>query len=397
MMRRALAIVLSLLLTVWPTTLVWAQSGGNCSVFRSWITGDSLTAGDLTSTATNDAVTTMTQACIDGISDTVAGMQTTTDPFASQTESLATSGAGEIQRLRFILERIFGISNWYRHDQNINFGGIGVTKTNVQGSGFGQHVTAVGLHTWSGSQRFPIFTSTNSHTTGLFWPAAHHLAIAIDPANDADKAGIEMFRFHAQGMTLHHTAAIMFRHSAAWNPQWQYPHITAISLSRGLVSAAGNEAAGRDTLLFGHAGTTLQMVGYGRSHVTLGSGAYVALGQHVGTLSPAAPVANALYGSMIVKAWAKSDGAANTGVDDGFNVASITRPDTGQYIITWDRDFATANYAVLATGIGPASIAVVVTIESQATTHAVVRTWVGGGAPGNANNSAFNVLAIGAQ
>ena len=50
----------------------------------------------------------MTQACIDGISDTLAGMQTTTTPYTAGAESLATSGAGELQRLRYVLERVLG-------------------------------------------------------------------------------------------------------------------------------------------------------------------------------------------------------------------------------------------------------------------------------------------------
>lgn len=396
MKKKLLSLGMALLLLLGPVLPVWAQSGGNCSVFRSWITGDSLTAGDLTSSFSTVGVTNMTQACLDGISDTVAGMQTQTDPFASQTESLATSGAGEIQRLRFILQRVFGVADWYRHDQNVNFGGMGITRTNVQGAGMGAHVTAVGLHVWGGSQRFPSITGRYVHTTGFFWPAAHHLAIAIDPANEADKGGVEMFRFHAQGMTLHHSAAIMFRHSAAWNPQWQYPHITAISLSRGRVSAADNEAAGRDTLLFGHAGAVMNLVGYGASHIALGAGgtgSYIALGRHVVSVTPAK---NALYAETSIKAFAFwSGGTAGTPPLAAFNVAGITDVDTGQYIVRWIVPFASANYAAnVVGGNGDGSFCLAV-LENQATTHAVVRTLNVSGVPIDCGS--LSIIVVGLQ
>ena len=68
-MRRLLALLLSLLIVIGPVPWVFAQSGGNCSVFRSWITGDSLTAGDLNSSFTQAAVTNGTMDCVDGYSD----------------------------------------------------------------------------------------------------------------------------------------------------------------------------------------------------------------------------------------------------------------------------------------------------------------------------------------
>ena len=393
LVTRVLALGLAILLTLINPLSIYAQSGGNCSIFRSWITGDALTAGDLTSSFSTVGVTNGVLSCIDGISDTLAGMQTTTNPYASDTESLATSGAGEIQRLRYVIETFFGLANWYRVDSNVNFGGVGLTKTGIDGAGLGAHVTAVGLHTWSGSQRFPAITGGMRHTTGLFWPAAHHLAIAIDPATDADKAGVEMFRFHAQGMTMHHTAAIMFRHSAAWNPQWQYPHVTAISLSRGLASATGNEAAGRDTLLFGHAGAVMNLVGYGASHIALGTGSYVALGRHVGILSPAVPRANALYADTIPKAWGQVDGV--TSFVDAFGVASVAQAGDGTYILTWEVPFLNTGYVVVVTSFPGGVTGTTATIESQATTHAVVRTWSALGTPGSAINAFFNFVVFG--
>ena len=387
-MKKFVCLWLAFVLALWPSVTVWAQSGGNCSVFRSWITGDSLTAGDLSQSFTTTGVTNMTQACIDGISDTVAGMQTTTNPYASDTESLATSGAGEIQRLRYVIESFFGLANWYRVDSNLNFGGVGITKTGIDGAGTGAHVTAVGLHLWGGSQRFPSLTGRYIHTTGFFWPAAHHLAIAIDPAVETDKGGVETFRFHVQALTLHHTAAIRFWHSTGGSTATG--HITALSVSRGLASVAGNEAAGRDTLLIGHAGTVMNLVGYGASHIALGSSSYLALGGHVAQVT--APVGNALYGMLAPKMWVKFDGQiGGVTVNDGFNVAGVTDVDTGDYRVRFLTNFANTNYACM----GSTNSTGTVIIESYATTHVGVRTFNTADAP--ADVAAVNVVCFGRQ
>ena len=100
-----------LLATLFSAPWVYhAYAVGNCSVFRSWNTGDSVTAGDLNSSFTTAAVTNGTPACVDDYSATVSQMQSTADPYASGAESQATSLAGEIERLRFMFKQIFGLS-----------------------------------------------------------------------------------------------------------------------------------------------------------------------------------------------------------------------------------------------------------------------------------------------
>ena len=48
----------------------------------------------------------------------------------------------------------------------------------------------------------------------------------------------------------------------------------------------------------------------------------------------------------IVKAWINFNGTGTIAISDSFNVTSITDKGTGNYTITWDTDFANANYAV---------------------------------------------------
>ena len=255
-MRRALCVLLALLLSLAAPVTLWAQSGGNCSIFRSWITGDALTAPDLTSSFTTVGVTNVTQACIDGISDSVAGMQTQTSPYASGAESQATSGAGELERLRYVLSNVFGFTYWYRRDQNVDF----ATGTEIQGAGLGRHVTAVALHTWGGSVRWPALTSVAAHTSGIFFPAAHHLALGFDATADQGRYGAgqtnarSYYWFHAQALTLHHTAALRFAHSEATMHGGQRGHVTALRIDPAT-----------DQVVVGHRGTVLRLEGAGVS------------------------------------------------------------------------------------------------------------------------------------
>lgn len=58
-------------------------------------------------------------------------------------------------------------------------------------------------------------------------------------------------------------------------------------------------------------------------------------------------VAEAPNANSLCKAWAKvSSGGAKTA---GYNVTSTSKTATGKYTVTWDTDFSSANYAVIAT------------------------------------------------
>lgn len=90
---------------------------GNCAIYRSWNSGETLTASDLTTSFTTVGVTNMTPQCLDDYSANETQMQTTTDPYPSSAASLATSTAGELERIRYILKQITGWSQWYAHTE----------------------------------------------------------------------------------------------------------------------------------------------------------------------------------------------------------------------------------------------------------------------------------------
>jgi len=266
-MKQLLAMWLVACLMLLNPIGVYAQSGGNCSTFRSWNTGDSLTAGDLNSSFTTVGVTNLVLSCVDSYSDSVANMQSATNPYASDSESLATSAQGELERLRYILQDVFGWANWYRRDTSIDF----AQGTGIDGVGQGRHVTAVGFHSWSGSLRWPAITSVAAHTSGIFWPAAHHLTISFDSTSNSGMFGSgqtnarSWYNFHADALTLHHTAALRVAHSLSQMGNGQYGHITVLRVTSGSTQEPNRFGfqKGNDQLVFGHARTTMRIEGTG--------------------------------------------------------------------------------------------------------------------------------------
>lgn len=91
-----------------------ADSAGLCGVFKVWVTGDVLTAADLNNSFSQAATTNGTVQCVAGYSASVTQMQVTTNPYPASAESLATSLAGELERLRYQLALLNGRTYWYQ-------------------------------------------------------------------------------------------------------------------------------------------------------------------------------------------------------------------------------------------------------------------------------------------
>jgi len=85
---------------------------GLFSRIKNWLQGEELDAVDLNAEF-NNIITNFVPDQMDDYSTNAAQMQTTTDPGATGTESLATSLAGELERIRFVIKRIVDKTNWY--------------------------------------------------------------------------------------------------------------------------------------------------------------------------------------------------------------------------------------------------------------------------------------------
>ena len=114
-----------------------AHAVGNCAVFRSWSTGDTVTAADLNASFLQAATTNGTPTCVDDYSTDLAQMRLNTSPGGVGSESLATSLAGELERLRYVVKNVFGWAQWYSLS-DIDLGSKNVTTTGtITGAGFG--------------------------------------------------------------------------------------------------------------------------------------------------------------------------------------------------------------------------------------------------------------------
>lgn len=82
-------------------------------------TGTTLTAS-IYNTDHQNHIDNHVPAQMDDYSSTVAQMQTTTDPGEVGTESQATSLAGELERIRFVLKEMKGTAQWYETKTILN-------------------------------------------------------------------------------------------------------------------------------------------------------------------------------------------------------------------------------------------------------------------------------------
>lgn len=130
-MRRGLARLLVVVMVLWPSGLAW--SVGSCGTFRSWNTGDTVTAADFNSSFTTAATTNTTWPCLGGYSQSTSQMQTTADLHGRYGEPRHEWGRRAGQ-LRFVIQRLSGWSQWYTwNDPVLDL----TTGSGIQGLGSG--------------------------------------------------------------------------------------------------------------------------------------------------------------------------------------------------------------------------------------------------------------------
>lgn len=83
------------------------------TVYKTWVTGEVLTAGDLNTSFTT-AVTNSDPTSINDYSPNAASMRSVADPYPGSVESLATTLSGELERIRYVIAQITGQTYWYQ-------------------------------------------------------------------------------------------------------------------------------------------------------------------------------------------------------------------------------------------------------------------------------------------
>ncbi len=79
---------------------------------KNWVKNETVASADI-NTEFNNIITNFVPNKMDDYSVNVAQMQSTADPGEVGTESLASTTAGELERLRFILQEATGMARWY--------------------------------------------------------------------------------------------------------------------------------------------------------------------------------------------------------------------------------------------------------------------------------------------
>lgn len=127
--------------------------GANFSRVKTWVSTEDVTYSDLNAEFDN-ILNNLTAANVDDYSANVSQMQTTADPGEVGTESLATSVAGEIARLRKLIAEITGEDEWYESPVSSIIG-----LANAIGSGLTNNRIVSGVVS-SGNQQ-PLFLVPN--------------------------------------------------------------------------------------------------------------------------------------------------------------------------------------------------------------------------------------------
>ena len=147
--------------------VAWGQ--GQCGVSKTF-TAEVLTPGDLNTALVTASTTNSTLACVRHYSSTVAQMRLNTDPGAVGTEVLATTAAGEIERLRYAILRLHGLDvanrEWYSNPSPMQIPGdlhVGLASTRSNRVMFSHSGTAFTTSWWSGNA---------TATANYFWPPA---------------------------------------------------------------------------------------------------------------------------------------------------------------------------------------------------------------------------------
>ena len=99
----------------------FVNAQGTCAIYSTFVTGDNFGATQANGIQTTLGQTNMITTCVDDDSADAATMQSTTDPYPADTVSLSTTLQGELRRLRYVVKKLTGWTQWYAHSEAFVF------------------------------------------------------------------------------------------------------------------------------------------------------------------------------------------------------------------------------------------------------------------------------------
>ncbi len=141
------------------------------SVFKTFVSGEILTASDLNSSYQVTPNTNIPED-IDDFSVNTAEMQTTADPYPAGSESLATALDGEISRLRYLIKQITGEAQWYIDPDSDITTIVSGTQTFA-----GAKTFSAPINSSAGTVSLPGYTFTGDTNSGIYSIGADQVGI----------------------------------------------------------------------------------------------------------------------------------------------------------------------------------------------------------------------------
>ena len=270
---------------------------------------------------------------IEDYSADVVEMQKETDPYPAGAESLATTMAGEIERLRYQLSRILGESYWYIDPDTT----LAAVATNIA------------------SLNSDITNLTNTKVAKAGDTMTGDLIIKKDTpvlTLDSNPVGDALLNYQVSDVK---------RGSLYWDNTY------------GLMIMAKYDTDGV---------TVLAKLEMDENNVSYNSNAM----WHTGNLNP----------NSVIKGWVNFDGSSSPAViNDSFNVDSVVKNGPGNFTIVWTTDFANNHYVVTGMGYKSPNADVFVGCESLSTGSTAIGCWTVNG--DRVDLSRVMVIAMGDQ
>jgi hypothetical protein len=166
---------------------------------KTWVSNEVLTASDLNGEI-NNLLTNTKPESIEDYSADVSTMQSTTSPGGVGTESLATTLAGEIQRLRYKIKEIIGGAQWYSAVAipTANIADLAVTRAKMEA--VGQQLSASsGVYQSTSTSRSAVtnlsvtITSTGRPIRVMLVPDGSANSALLNYARSSNAANIDIF------------------------------------------------------------------------------------------------------------------------------------------------------------------------------------------------------------